>query len=71
MELTDLYWDEEDLRQILDEGIESRHRKEGMHELELQKGGRIRKIVVAESFQYSSKGMIWAVIHVGEYASRG
>ncbi|MEK6953799.1 MAG: hypothetical protein AABX01_02245 [Candidatus Micrarchaeota archaeon] len=69
-ELEELNWDEEDLGQILHEGMESRQRKEGVHEFELKKGGRIRKIVIAESFQYSTKEMIWAVIHVGEYSLR-
>jgi hypothetical protein len=69
-ELEELYWDEEDLGQILHEGMESRQRKPGVHEFELKKRGKIRKIVVAESFQYSTKEMVWAVIHVGEYSLR-
>ena len=69
-EIMKLNLDERDILEALEEGVESRKRKEGVCELELAKGKRIRKAVVAESWQYHSKQIVFVVVHVGEYAER-
>ncbi|MBI5224268.1 hypothetical protein HY989_00180 [Candidatus Micrarchaeota archaeon] len=69
-EIMELRWDEAEILEILENGKESRSRKEGIFEIELQKGAKTRKIVVAKSHQYFSKEHIWLIIHAGKYSRR-
>ena len=68
-EITDLCWDGHDLGEILERGREAKkRRKKGIVEVCLEKGGRVRKIVLAESIQRWSGEVVWLVVHAGEYA---
>lgn len=68
-EITDLCWNGHDVREILERGREAkRKRKAGIIEVCLEKRGRVRKIVLAESIQRWSGEVVWLVIHAGEYA---
>ncbi len=69
-EMMDLYWDEGDVRQILEEGAERAGRCKGVCEIELLKGRKTRKVVAVESWQHCSKQLVWLVTHVGKTGRR-
>ncbi|MBI5036960.1 hypothetical protein HZC09_06495 [Candidatus Micrarchaeota archaeon] len=69
-EMMDLYWDENDVRKILEEGTERKGRCGGVCEMELPKGAKTRKAVAVESLQHCSGQLAWLVTHVGETGRR-
>jgi len=57
----------EDVLACLNEGRDfKRKRKKGVFEKCLKRKKNVLKVVVAESWDYTNKKMVWAVIHIGK-----
>lgn len=66
-ELWKNYLNLEDAKRVLEEGYGCAEgkRKEGVFEKCLERKGRIVKVVVARSYNYSLQTECWLIIHVG------
>ncbi|MFH0972104.1 MAG: hypothetical protein V1835_06080 [Candidatus Micrarchaeota archaeon] len=53
-----------DVKELLENSKLSGRRKEGIFERIAEKGGRSFKIVLAESYRYSSEEIVFLVLHI-------
>ena len=61
----------QDVLDCLNRGTDSgRKRKKGVFEKCLKHDKKIVKVVVAESWDYFNKKMVWAIIHIGRVKSK-
>lgn len=66
-ELADYCLSTKDVLTCLNEGYDfERKRKKGIFEKCLKRKKSVLKVVVVESWDYSNKKMVWAVIHLGK-----
>ena len=55
----------QDVQEVLEEGYQTKRRKEGTLEKCIKRNNVILKVVVSKSYNFSFKTECWVVVHIG------